>query len=83
MIFRKSKKCLNRKQILLNKVSIPIRPKIEKAIKELKSAIEYIEKAHHDFGGHKADAIVDSKKAVQSLKLALKYRAKTDNNKKK
>ena len=58
-------------------------PRIEKAIKELQGAIEYMEKAPHDFGGYKADAIADSKKAIQSLKLALKYRAKEDNSKKK
>jgi hypothetical protein len=58
-------------------------PKIEKAIKELESAVEYMEKAPHDFGGHKAEAIADSKKAIQSLKLALQYRAKADNSKKK
>jgi hypothetical protein len=57
-------------------------PRIEKAIHELESAIEYMEKAPHDFGGHKAEAIADSKKAVQSLKLALQYRAKEDKAKK-
>ncbi len=57
-------------------------PRIEKAIKELESAIDYMEKAPHDFGGHKADALADSKKAVKSLKLALAYRAKEDNKKK-
>ena len=56
-------------------------PKIERAIHELESAIEYMEKAPHDFGGHKAEAIADSKKAIQSLKLALQYRAKEDNKK--
>jgi hypothetical protein len=58
-------------------------PKIEKAIKELENAVEYMEKAPHDFGGHKAEAIADSKKAIQSLKQALQYRAKVDNGKKK
>ena len=57
-------------------------PKIEKAIQELQSAVEYLEKAPDDFGGHKADAIADSKKAIQSLKLALQYRAKEDKGKK-
>ncbi len=54
-------------------------PRIEKAIKELEGAIEYMEKAPHDFGGHKADAIADSKKAIKSLKEALAYRAHKDN----
>jgi cell shape-determining protein MreC len=57
-------------------------PKIENAIKELQSAVDYMEKAPHDFGGYKAQAIADSKKAIESLKLALKYRAKVDNAKK-
>jgi cell division protein FtsL len=58
-------------------------PKIESAIKELESAVNYMEKAPHDFGGYKAQAIADSKKAIVSLKLALQYRAKVDNKKKK
>jgi len=58
-------------------------PRIEKAIKSLEEAIEYLEKAPHDFGGHKAEALEDSKKAVKSLKLALAYRAKEDNKKTK
>jgi hypothetical protein len=57
-------------------------PKIENAIKELESAIDYMEKAPDDFGGYKAQAIADSKKAVKSLKHALNYRAKEDNMKK-
>jgi uncharacterized membrane protein len=56
-------------------------PRIEKAIRGLEDAISYMEKAPDDFGGHKAQAIQDSKKAVESLKLALKYRAKQDNKK--
>ena len=54
-------------------------PRIRKAIHELEDAIEYMEKAPHDFGGHKAAAIEDSKKAVVSLKMALEYRAIKDN----
>jgi hypothetical protein len=57
-------------------------PRIETAIKELESAIDYMEKAPDDFGGFKAQAITDSKKAVISLKRALNYRAKEDNMKK-
>jgi hypothetical protein len=57
-------------------------PRIEKAIHEMESAIDYMEKAPHDFGGHKADAIADTKKAIKSLRLALAYRAKVDNGKK-
>jgi hypothetical protein len=58
-------------------------PKIASAIKELESAIDYLEKAPSDFGGNKAQAIADSKKAVVSLRKALEYRAKDDNAKKK
>jgi hypothetical protein len=57
-------------------------PRIENAIKELESAIDYLEKAPDDFGGYKAQAIADSKKAVISLKQALNYRAKADNMRK-
>jgi hypothetical protein len=58
-------------------------PRIENAIKELQSAIEYMQQAPHDFGGHRVQAVADSKKAIESLKLALQYRAKEDNMKKK
>ena len=54
-------------------------PRIAKAIHELEDAVAYMEKAPHDFGGHKADAIRDSKRAIDQLKLALEYRAKQDN----
>ena len=58
-------------------------PRIENAIRELEGAIDYMEKAPDNFGGHKAQAIADSKKAVSSLKLALQYRANEDNIKRK
>jgi hypothetical protein len=58
-------------------------PRVETAIKELESAIDYLEKAPDTFGGYKAQAIADSKRAVASLKLALSYRAKVDNAKRK
>jgi hypothetical protein len=41
-----------------------------------------MEKAPHDFGGHKAEALKDAKKAIESLKEAMKYRAQEDNKKK-
>jgi ABC-type microcin C transport system duplicated ATPase subunit YejF len=56
-------------------------PRIETAIRELENAIDYMEKAPDDFGGYKAQAIADSRKAVASLKHALNYRAKVDNTK--
>lgn len=58
-------------------------PRVENAIKELEGAIDYLEKAPDDFGGYKAQAIADSKRAVISLKQALNYRAKVDNGKRK
>jgi hypothetical protein len=58
-------------------------PRIENAIRELEGAIDYLEKAPDDFGGYKAQAIIDSKKAVASLRQALNYRAKVDNVKRK
>jgi hypothetical protein len=58
-------------------------PRIERAIKELESAVDYMEKAPYDFGGHKEAAIADSKRAIVSLKLALQYRAKEDNMKRR
>ena len=54
-------------------------PRIAKAIKELEDAVAYMEKAPHDFGGHKAAAIAASKEAIAQLKLALEYRAVKDN----
>ena len=57
-------------------------PRIANAIKELEGAIDYMEKAPDNFGGFKAAAIADSKKAVVSLKHALEYRAVVDKVKK-
>jgi hypothetical protein len=53
-------------------------PRIAAAIRELEEAIRYMEAAPHDFGGHKAGAIRDSRAAVVQLKLALAYRAAKD-----
>jgi hypothetical protein len=50
-------------------------PRIAKAIHELEEAIRYMEAAPHDFGGHKAQALADSRAAVVSLRRALAYRA--------
>jgi hypothetical protein len=53
-------------------------PRIEKAIDAMKDAIEYMDKAPDDFGGHKAAAIADTKAAIKSLHEALGYRYKQD-----
>jgi len=54
-------------------------PRIAKAITQMQDAIDYMEHAPHDFGGHKAVAIADTKAAIKSLKMAMAYRAKKDN----
>jgi len=56
-------------------------PRIARAIHELEDAIKYMEAAPHDFGGHKAQALADSRAAVKSLREALAYRAVKDNRK--
>jgi hypothetical protein len=53
-------------------------PRIAAAIHELEEAIKYMEAAPHDFGGHKAQAVADSRAAVKSLREALAYRAAKD-----
>ena len=58
-------------------------PRIAKAIQELEEAIKYMEAAPHDFGGHNAKAIADSRQAIEQLRKALEYREMKDNNKKK
>ncbi len=53
-------------------------PSITRAIDELEDAIRYMERAPHDFGGHKADALKASREAVRQLRAALQYRASVD-----
>jgi len=53
-------------------------PRIAQAIDDLEAAIQYMEAAPHDFGGHKAQALRASRQAVQQLRQALKYRAAQD-----
>ncbi len=53
-------------------------PRIAHAIQALEGAIQYLEAAPHDFGGHKAAAIQDSRRALEQLRLALQYREKVD-----
>ena len=56
-------------------------PRIRTAVRELEEAIAYMEKAPHDFAGHKGKAIADARAAVVQLKLAMAYRAKVENKK--
>jgi hypothetical protein len=53
-------------------------PRIATAIREIEEAIRYMEAAPHDFGGHKAEALEASRKAVAELRKALAYRAHAD-----
>ena len=53
-------------------------PRIAAAIRELEGAVAYMERAPHDFGGHKAAAIRDSRAALIELRAALAYRAQKD-----
>ena len=53
-------------------------PRIVEAIKHMQEALKELEEAPHDFGGNKAAAMIDTKKAIHSLKKALYYRLKMD-----
>jgi hypothetical protein len=48
-------------------------PRIAIAIKDLQDAVDYMQKAPHDFGGHRVEAIEASKRAIEQLNLALKF----------
>jgi hypothetical protein len=48
-------------------------PRIHAAIRELEAAKVELQKAPHDFGGHRADAVVAVDKAIEQLKIALQY----------
>lgn len=53
-------------------------PRIAAAIREMEEAIRYMEAAPHDFGGHKAAAIRDTRAAIVQLRKALAFRARMD-----
>jgi hypothetical protein len=48
-------------------------PEIRKAITALERAKKDMQRASHDFGGHRADALAACDKAIEQLKLALQY----------
>jgi hypothetical protein len=48
-------------------------PRIAKAIQDLQATIDYLQKAPHDFGGHRAAAVEASQHAIEQLKLALQF----------
>jgi hypothetical protein len=48
-------------------------PRIRSAIRELEAAKTELQKAPHDFGGHRADAVVAVDRALAQLRIALQY----------
>ena len=49
---------------------------LHRAIKELSEAKIYLEKANHDFGGHKEHAVKDIEAALKALHAALEFEEK-------
>ena len=56
-------------------------PRIAAAIRAINDAIDYMQQAPHDFGGHRVAAIQASRAAVEQLRLALAYRAAAERSK--
>jgi hypothetical protein len=54
-------------------------PRIAAAITNLQDAIDYMQAAPHNFGGHKMAAIKECKRAIIELKKAMAYREHHDN----
>jgi hypothetical protein len=48
-------------------------PHIRKAIAELREAKKELQKADHDFGGHRVEAIEAVDTAIKQLEVALKF----------
>ncbi len=48
-------------------------PRLQKAIEELRDVKKHLEKAPHDFGGHRADAVKAVTEAIKQLELAVKF----------
>jgi hypothetical protein len=53
-------------------------PRLVEAIRLLQDGLRELEAAPDDFGGNKAAAIADTRRAIHSLKRALYYRLKMD-----
>jgi hypothetical protein len=53
-------------------------PRIAAAITNLEDAIAYMESAPHNFGGHKAAAIAECRKAINQLRKAMAFRARRE-----
>ena len=48
-------------------------PEIRQAIRALERAKDHLQKAAHDFGGHRVEAVEACDNAIRQLKLALQY----------
>ncbi|HLX10272.1 MAG TPA: hypothetical protein VKY89_20655 [Thermoanaerobaculia bacterium] len=48
-------------------------PRLQHAITSVQAAIEYMQKAPHDFGGHRVAAIAACNEAINQLKIAIEY----------
>jgi hypothetical protein len=48
-------------------------PEIRKAIQALQMARKHLKEAAHDFGGHRAQALEDTNRALKQLKLCLEF----------
>jgi len=48
-------------------------PQINAAIRALENAKDHLQKAAHDFGGHRVEAIAAIDKALEQLRLALQF----------
>jgi hypothetical protein len=53
-------------------------PRIVAAINDMNTALRELEAAPNDFGGNKAVAIADTRRAIHSLKKALYFRLNMD-----
>jgi hypothetical protein len=49
-------------------------PRLQAAITSLNDAIDFMDKAPNDFGGHKAAAMAACRGAIRQLQLAMNYR---------
>jgi len=51
-------------------------PRMARALVDLALVKEHLEKAAHDFGGHRVEAIKSIDEAIKQIELAMKYDAK-------
>jgi hypothetical protein len=51
-------------------------PRLGHALVDLHVAKEHLQKAPHDFGGHRADAVKACDEAIKQIELAVKFDAK-------